>query len=82
MIQGLFVFRNHVNTLLHHVVIHILGILFRLRKSFCCKVLDLLLPRFIFIMKNNTITNIIDELTYKQYAKMHLNPTSMIMKPK
>lgn len=33
-------------------------------------------------MKNNTITNIIDELTYKQYAKMHLNPTSMIMKPK
>lgn len=33
-------------------------------------------------MKNKTNKHLIDEITYKQYAKMHLNPTSMLMKPK
>lgn len=33
-------------------------------------------------MRNNTIKHLIDELTYKWYAKMHVNPTYMLMKPK
>lgn len=33
-------------------------------------------------MRNNTIKHLIDELTYKKYAKMHVNPTYMLMKPK
>lgn len=57
---------------------------FAWEKLTCSKVLDLLilLPGSIFITRNNTIKHLIDELTYKQYVEIHVNPTSMLMKPK